>query len=1053
MLITENLLDNWVRSNKRDAEGIVVELVYRLVAASCPVPRELRFPLGDSIGQHGPDGVLDTSFGYEPFVPEGHSLWEIGTGSNASAKATSDYNHLTAAVSASVTAQSTFVFVTPLSGGRDWDYTWDEGKQGSWIETRRAKGEWKDVRIIDGTKLTDWLQRFPAVERWLAHKMGLPAHQIDTPEVHWEVLRTIGESPLTPQVFLLRRELACSKLKEVFNGDIHRLKLQTRFPEQVVDFVAACLATLDEQTRQSVAGRCLIVMSVEAWGAICDQVRNHILIAAPTVDMAGHQGALLLAKARRAGHSVIYGGLPGGFPDRDGDAAPLPPPSVGQVAQALEGAGYSEERARALAQKSSGNLSTLLRLLQGVSSRPEWAQGSDAADLAIAVLLGSWDENHDSDRRAVEVLSGKSYGDWIGKMRELACRADTPLAHRDGQWRFVGRYEGWHQLGSRVFDEHLDRLRSVMVTVLREKDPKFDLPADKRHAAQLYGKVLAHSQSLRDGLAESLALLGSHPRALASVSLGKAEHTAVRAVCEILSDADWGLWASLNDVSPLLAEAAPSEFLDAVETALCKAPCPFDELFAQESSGITGANYMTGLLWALETLAWDSDYLIRVVRILGELDARDPGGNWADRPANSLTAIVLPWLPQTCASSAKRQAAVATLANEHSEVAWKVLLSLLPEPYSVSTGTRRPVWRETIPDTWSNDVTSANYCEEVEGYAELALKVAEKNTQRLAELAERLPYLPPSASNQVLVHFESDGVLSLPEADQFHLWVVLVDLVNRHRKFAEADWAMESHQVDRIETIAKRLAPTSPVFLHKPLFCERDVDLYEGKGSYEQQVMQLERRRQEAVQEIVEAGGIKAVIDFAVSVESPWSVGFSLGCVAGTDADAAILPDMLDAKQRTLAQFIAGYVRGRLHSQGWTWVDKVHLSGWGPDHIGQFLAYLPFAAEAWQRSARLLSGDESPYWTRTTANPYEAETDLELAVDKLIEHGRPFAAIRCLHRMLMGDQPLDSLRAVSALLEALDSSESQDEIDDHAIVEIIKALQDDSKTSRVCLLT
>ncbi len=66
----------------------------------------------------------------------------------------------------------------------------------------------------------------------------------------------------------------------------------------------------------------------------------------------------------------------------------------------------------------------------------------------------------------------------------------------------------------------------------------------------------------------------------------------------------------MNETLPLLAEAAPIEFLRRVEQALLSDACPFDEIFAQEDSGIFGRNYMTGLLWALETLAWESDYLL-----------------------------------------------------------------------------------------------------------------------------------------------------------------------------------------------------------------------------------------------------------------------------------------------------------------------------------------------------------------------------------------------------------------------------------------------------------
>ena len=94
MIITENQLDEWVRANSTKAQGVIVELVWRLVAASCPRPKERRFPLGDSIGQPGPDGVLDTDFDFNPFVPVGRSYWEIGTGDKAGDKATSDYKKL-----------------------------------------------------------------------------------------------------------------------------------------------------------------------------------------------------------------------------------------------------------------------------------------------------------------------------------------------------------------------------------------------------------------------------------------------------------------------------------------------------------------------------------------------------------------------------------------------------------------------------------------------------------------------------------------------------------------------------------------------------------------------------------------------------------------------------------------------------------------------------------------------------------------------------------------------------------------------------------------------
>ncbi|MFZ0751260.1 MAG: hypothetical protein WAM70_18000, partial [Pyrinomonadaceae bacterium] len=706
MLINENQIDEWVRGNAREAQGVIVEFVYRLVAASAPRPKERRFPLGDSIGQPGADGVLNTEIGFDPFVPEGRSFWEIGTGVDAGDKATIDYRELTTATPDAVKRESTFIFVTPLSGRRDWQYAWKEDAQAKWLEDRRKRKDWLDVRVIDGSVLIDWMKSFLPVELWLADKMRFPIHQLQTIEDRWECLRTIGDPPpLPPALFLANRSVAQDKLKAVFLGATSQLKLETLFPDQTANFVAAYVADMEPEARTDAFGRCVIVSSIDAWNGMLTLREPHILVAG--FDLEDPAGTTLLEKARRAGHLVIFGGMPGGIPHPN--QAPIPNATSHQVVEALREGGYPDERARTLAQKSNGNLTSLLRCLQNLSLMPEWAQGTDAAELAIGEILGSWNEHSEADRSTAEKLSGKAYGEWIGKMRETALRPGTPLTQREGVWKFVSRFEGWYALGPQLFPEHLDRILETIVSILREHDPGLELSPDERHLASIRGKQFTHSQLIRQGLSESLALLGSHPEALRSCSVGKAEGTARLAVRRILESADWKLWASLNDVLPLLAEAAPEELLNAVADALIADPCPFDAVFAQERSGVTGRNYLTGLLWALETLAWDAEHMTQVIILLGELAARDPGGNWGNRPANSLATILLPWFPQTTASASKRQTAVSTLLKELPDVAWTLLMSLLPQSHQISLTTRKPAWRRLIPDDWSEGVTNREY--------------------------------------------------------------------------------------------------------------------------------------------------------------------------------------------------------------------------------------------------------------------------------------------------------------------------------------------------------
>jgi hypothetical protein len=1044
-IINENNLDTWTRGNAIKAQGVIVELIFRLVAASVPRPKGRRFPLGDSIGQHGADGFLDTDIGLPPFVPDGVSYWEIGTGKDAHAKATNDYRELTKATPEDVRLRSTFVFVTPLSGRTAWSDTWKEEDQSNWLTARKGRAEWNDVAIIDGTRIIDWLSSFPAVEIWLANEMGHAAHELQTPELHWADLSKIGAPPpFTPDVFLVNRDAGAEMLRDVFSGTLRQLRVDTRQPAQMVDFTSAFVAKLAQDERADIGGRCLIISGTDGWNAAISLNEPHVLIANFDLDRSD-SAALLLDRANRRGHTVIYSGMPGGVPIPY--RVPIPNPNSHQLREVLQLAGYAEERARLLAQKCDGDLTALLRCVQGLSVMPGWAESTEAGNLAIAALLGGWNEAAAADKAVVEQLSGNAYGEWIGKIREVSLRPDTPLSLTDGTWKVGSRYEAWYALGPRIFDEHLTRVREVAAKVLRERDPQFDVSPDERHMAQFTGKVPQHSHTLRTGLAETLALLGNHPKALTSCSFGRAEAAATATVREILTDADWQLWASLNDVLPLLAEASPDAFLSAVEAGLASTPCPFDTLFTQERPGVMGRTYMTGLLWGLESLAWDPELLIRVVVILGELGSMDPGGNWGNRPSNSLTTILLPWLPQTCATDSTRQAAVATLLKEFPNVGWKLLLSLLPGTHQASMGTHRPIWRETIPEGWSARVSQREYWEQVSDYAELAAQVAESDTEKLVTLIDHLHELPSPARRKVLSHLGSDAVTALSEDKRLTIWTALTSLVSKHRRFADAEWAMPPESVDEIASVAELLKPTSPFFRHQRLFGDRDFDLYEERGNYRQLAAKLENDQQSAVREILTEGGINTLLRFARVVEAPWRVGTAFASVASQEQETQIIPALLDAEEKPLAQLAGGFVAGRFRSQEWRWVDDLDTSHWLPKTVGQLFSYLPFVPEAWERVQTILGGNEVEYWKRANANPYEAENGLDHAIECLVKYGRAGAAARCLEGMIHEKKPITSTLATKTLLAILDSPDDARTIDGHALVEIISAIQDDASTS------
>ena len=376
----------------------------------------------------------------------------------------------------------------------------------------------------------------------------------------------------------------------------------------------------------------------------------------------------------------------------------------------------------------------------------------------------------------------------------------------------------------------------------------------------------------------------------------------------------------------------------------------------------------------------------------------------------------------------------------------------------MSSGTRKPAWQNTIPDDWDARVTakdSEDYWEQVNTYAEIAISMASNDIDKLTELVGALDNLKPSF-DKLLEHLSSEDICGKPEDQRLKLWTQLTELASKHRRFSDTEWAFDDEDVSRIEKVAAKLAPENPFYLHRRLFSHNDLALYEGTWGDPQQEQKLNQHRQklnqsrqQAIKEILADGGMDMVLQFAESVESPWDIGRSLGAIAQAETDKYILPELLETENTELSlRFANAYVSCRQDVNGWEWVDGFDTSHWSAAQIGQFLSYLPFTKETWHRATDWLGKSEKEYWSKTSANPYRDQTlgDLGFAIDKLIEYGRPHAAIACLRKMIHSEQPLDKSRSVKALMAAISSREPSHVVDLNNIIPIIKALQNDPDT-------
>ena len=1039
-IVSPDELENF--ANRRDSEPIIPELVWLLITTSCKDLTLCRIPYHDaSIGLPGLDGLIQTESGFRHYVPRNTSFWEMGRGERAQAKATNDYRKRTKKTTPEERAQTTFVFVTPRS--RDWE----QGRQAKWIKRRNKTGGWAQIKIIDGIQLCDWLREFPGIGKWLAQRIGLLklTTGLRTPAEHWETLEKLREGddpPLPTGVFLIGREEACSKLQQLFTGERPQLLLAIENENDADDFVAAFLQSLDQSKRDEYGSRCLFISEAEAWHTFSNLRTPHVLVADPRLDLSESFEQLHI-EARARGHGVVIPVL-GAHSYGNDEVIPILSPSRTVIEQALVAGQFTAERAAELASIGAHSLSALKRSLRGLGKLPPYSTWDSAPLLAKASLVGKWRGDHAADREALEILLGKSYGEWIDVVRPETLRPDTPLFQRNETWKVISRGEAWAALGPYLSDNDLDKFKEMCVKVLGETNRQFDATRGEDEISLSLIEPLPHSRVLRAGLAESLALVGCHSSALTTVSQGKAEAIARLTVRGLLARKDWRSWASLNDLLPLLAEAAPEEFLDALEGAMAD---PSDEtfqtLFRLEGKGFGGRNYMTGILWGLETLAWSPDYLGRVTLILGDLASIDPGGNWNNRPRNSLLEIYLPWYYQTMASLAQRIAALDALLRETPNVAWGILLDLLPTMHGATTGTRKPSWRTFVTRGWRPVISRKEYWEQVRQYSDLCISVAQADLGKLTSLVDRLPNIPEPAYSRILAHLGSQTVTSLPDVSRRRLWETLRDLVAKHRRFQDARWALPEEQLAKIEKVNNLLEPTSYELAHLYLFTERDWDLYENNEDFESAAKELARHRQSVVLYIIENKGPAGLIDFAMAADAPYKVGEAGGAVRNRKIDETFLPSLLNQSEKNIRLFIGAFIWSRYWAEGIEWVGRQLELPWEFHAKLAFLLHLPPERSVWERAERTLGDRRGEYWGQVRFNAWSLNDDADLiwAAERLTAYGQPATAVDCLAVLAHKKSSIPVALAESALVGAVNLEGEGERLVQHNALEVIKWLQ------------
>ena len=997
---------NWARSvdledwaDYLDARSCLSQLVRRLINATTNSVVRMSFPAGEGVGRPDWDGRVEVAAG-NAFVPEGTSVWEVGVDRASRKKAEADFKKRSKNPTGLDPSKVTYVSVTPRRC--DW--------KSEWCREKNRLRLWKEVRAYDSADLEEWLELAPVVDRWFAMLRGQRQPGATNLEEHWAGLLALSSPALTSKVFLTSREKGVDEVKKWLEGESSALELVAGSGAEVIDFFAAYVASLAEQEFDAISARAIIVEKKEAWQTLSASKYPLILIPHPSFPIDPET----VGAAVRRGHHVLVGSER--ISAKEEPHRRLARVDRYELEKALIETGVGREQASKYARESGGSLTVLKRLVAKFpgTDHPAWSRAPDSVNLLPMLLAGQWEESCEGDRTVLERLAESTYEEVAKSVGRWLNERDTPLVRALANWRLVSREDSWFLLAPSITAQYLDRFENIAYEVLVENDPKYELPTDERWAARAHGKVLKYSERLRTGLSETLALLGGmSDRVPSSASPGGRVDRIVR---RLLEDADWIRWASLSYQLPLLAEAAPEPFLEAVQRDLRGSDPALKKLLDAEGDGFLSSSPHTGLLWALESLAWEASYLQRVTFILARLDELDlPDAKLVNRPLNSLREIYLTWYPHTAAPVEKRIETLDSLKKRHEGVWWKLLLKLLPYPMDTSMPTHTPHWRDWAASVLEGAATE-DYWLQAEAYAKRLVESAGSEIGRLKKLLKVCEHFPGPAQEEFLAHLKRIDPTSL--------------CPDERREFAEAirskeRWVRDHPAFKNLAQIRERFEPEDPVARNAWLFGSHwDVQgalerLGENVDGTQDRVADL---RRDALEHILSAEGLPGVLRLVALATSPGEVGFAVGALTGSEHEARILPSLLVSDEEKLSWFAKGFVWSRFAPGNWEWAEKLMVMGWTPRERGELLLLLEFERKTWELVQKGGPEVEEYYWghVRHIYRGREPE-DVEFSVSMLLRHEQPLQAIDVLAMALHNKIPVRQDLVFDSLEKALES--------------------------------
>lgn len=972
-------IEDWVERNIAGRTRLSVFLRTLVNSTTADLAR-VAFPGNDDAERPGWDGWTETN-APNAWVAAGKAGWEFGTNANVSTKANEDYaKSVKAMPAAAERAEITFVFVTP----RQWP------QKAAWVKAMAAKKQWRDVRAYDSSDLEQWIEQSVPAQAWFAAERNDASIGTQSLDKCWNEWTGAAAGKLPSQLFDAALQAGKRTLEEwAASAPTRPLVIAADSTDEALAFLARTFSEKTSPALGRLRDKCVVFVKPGALSRVAAGVKDFIAIVSnrEVERELGPHGSTIRSIVTVPRNSVA------GTVD-----IVLQPLTSEAFEKAFEGVSGRDEVQR-LARESGRSLTVLRRRLATVHAirMPAWAEDKElAARLVPFLFAGAWNSQNAADREVLCRLTNvESYEVVEQRAQDVVTMHDAPMWSVGALRGVVSKMDLLFATATSITTPAMQRFFEAAALVMGEDDPRLDLPDADRWAAAMHNKKRKYSEGLRDGIAETVVLLAIHGENLMEHRTGfdcaEAAAMLVRNVLTPLTARR--LEANEGDL-PAYAEAAPEEFLDILEADLRKA--------VPESFGIL-RNIVTpfsscarsGLLWSLESLAWNEKTLRRVVLILGKLATVEITDNWVNKPISSLYSIFSTWMPQTAASHEIRVRTLQLLADKFPGVAWQVCLKITDGTDLTGHYSYKPRWRNDGNGHGEPFEFMAPIFEFRRAAADILLGWKhELSVEMICDLVGALHNYDDVCREKVWATISAWAARASDADKAIVREKVRVSILTKRaaRRPKEGDWAALSATARAVYTA---LESADVVQRHQWLFrdhwiAESADEINSDCGDFAGRDERITKLRTAALKDVWREGGVADLRRIAAGGNAAHTVGT---IIARHLLDASDVTGLLVAVFSESASDLY-LMEGALAALDVTVRDAVLAGLHAQLSLENYLIALvhaPFTVGTWKLADTLTPEMQRRYWTEV--QPWRAmDGELEEAVNRLLAAARPLAA-------------------------------------------------------------